>query len=72
LNKLKIIILSLIMSLWIGSAFANPTFSDKVNNFISNEIEEIKTYQKESWSNSKDQLGRTWSQIKGFFTKDKE
>ena len=56
----------------MGSAQANPTFSDKVSTFISNEIDEIKTYQKESWAGSKDQLARTWTQIKGLFVKDKE
>ena len=55
--------------LFVGTAVANTTFSDKVNNFISNEIEEIKTYQKQSWADSKEQLGRTFNQIKGFFIK---
>jgi hypothetical protein len=68
--KKMTIIMSLIM--FMGSAQANPTFSDKVSTFISNEIEEIKTYQKESWAGSKDQLARTWTQIKGLFVKDKE
>ena len=68
--KKMTIIMSLIM--FMGSAQANPTFSDKVSTFIYNEIEEIKTYQKESWAGSKDQLARTWTQIKGLFVKDKE
>jgi hypothetical protein len=55
--------------LFVGTAVANTTFSDKVNNFISTEIEEIKTYQKQSWADSKEQLGRTFNQIKGFFIK---
>jgi hypothetical protein len=68
--KKMTIIMSLIM--FMGSAQANPTISDKVSTFISNEIEEIKTFQKESWAGSKDQLARTWTQIKGLFVKDKE
>ena len=52
-----------------GTANANTTMSEKVNNFISSEIEEIKAYQKQSWADSKEQLGRTFNQIKGFFMK---
>ena len=52
--------------LFVGTAVANTTFSDKVNNFISTEIEEIKTYQKQSWADSKEQLGFTERNEKGF------
>ena len=41
----------------------------KVGNHISNEIEEIKVYQKKSWEEGKAQLARTFTQIKGLFTK---
>ena len=42
---------------------------NKLGNHISNEIEEIKVYQKKNWAEGKAQLARTFSQIKGLFTK---
>ena len=42
---------------------------NKLGNHISNEIEEIKVYQKKNWAEDKAQLARTFSQIKGLFTK---
>ena len=42
---------------------------NKLGNHISNEIEEIKVYQKKNWAEVKAQLARTFSQIKGLFTK---
>ena len=41
----------------------------KIGNHITNEIEEIKVYQKKNWAEGKAQLARTFSQIKGLFTK---
>lgn len=41
----------------------------KIGNHITNEIEEIKVYQKKNWADGKAQLARTFSQIKGLFTK---
>ena len=42
---------------------------NKLGNHISNEIEEIKVYQKKNWAEGKAQLARAFSQIKGLFTK---
>tara|TARA_B100001113_G_scaffold350229_1_gene347026 strand:+ start:299 stop:568 length:270 start_codon:yes stop_codon:yes gene_type:complete len=42
----------------------------KVENHITNEIADIKVYQKKSWADGKAQLARNWSQIKSFFIKD--
>ena len=41
----------------------------KIGNHITNEIEDIKVYQKKNWAEGKAQLARTFSQIKGLFTK---
>jgi len=65
----KMMAILLFSILFGGTANANTTMSEKVNNFISSEIEEIKAYQKQSWADSKEQLGRTFNQIKGFFIK---
>tara|TARA_A100001011_G_scaffold390655_1_gene474555 strand:+ start:188 stop:460 length:273 start_codon:yes stop_codon:yes gene_type:complete len=44
----------------------------KIGNHITNEIEDIKVYQKKNWAEGKAQLTRTWSQIKGFFIKNNQ
>lgn len=45
-------------------AIAHDSFTDKVNAWASNEKEKTIAYQKESWANSKEQLGKTWNSIK--------
>ena len=50
-------------------ALAHDTMTDKVNNWVANEKEKTIAYQKESWAESKDQLGRTWNSIKNLFQK---
>ena len=45
------------------------TITDKVNNWVVAEKEKTIAYQKESWAESKDQLGRTWKSIKNLFQK---
>jgi len=46
---------------------AHDTVADKVNNWATNEKEKTIAYQKESWADSKEQLGRTWNSIKSLF-----
>jgi|TARA_B110000444_G_scaffold81181_1_gene76750 hypothetical protein len=46
---------------------AHDTVADKVNNWATNEKEKTIAYQKESWANSKEQLGKTWNSIKTLF-----
>lgn len=48
-------------------AMAHDTIADKVNNWATNEKEKTIAYQKESWADSKEQLGRTWNSIKSLF-----
>lgn len=48
---------------------AHDSFNDKVNNWVANEKEKTIQFQKESWAESKDQLGRTWNSIKNLFQK---
>ena len=50
-------------------AMAHDSFNDKVNNWVANEKEKTIQFQKESWAESKDQLGRTWNSIKNLFQK---
>ena len=44
------------------------TWSNKINNWVVNEIEETKEYQKNSWAEGKAQLGRNWDSIKNLFS----
>jgi len=48
-------------------SMAHDTVADKVNNWATNEKEKTIAYQKESWADSKEQLGRTWNSIKSLF-----
>ena len=50
-------------------AMAHDSFTDKVNNWVVNEKEKTIEYQKESWAESKEQLGKTWISIKNLFQK---
>jgi hypothetical protein len=46
------------------------TKTNKVQTFINNEIQKTKEYQIKSWQSGKDQIARTFAQIKGFFVKE--
>tara|TARA_Y100001978_G_C23698683_1_gene439319 strand:- start:495 stop:761 length:267 start_codon:yes stop_codon:yes gene_type:complete len=61
-------LLALIVLMTHG-ANANETLNEKVNNWFINEKNKTIEFQKESWSQGKDQLKRNWTQIKSFFTK---
>ena len=50
-------------------AMAHDSITDKVNNWVVAEKEKTIAYQKESWAESKEQLGRTWNSIKNLFQK---
>ena len=50
-------------------AMAHDSFNDKVNNWVAKEKEKTIQFQKESWAESKEQLGRTWNSIKNLFQK---
>lgn len=50
-------------------AMAHDTITNKVNTWATNEKEKTIAYQKESWADSKEQLGRTWNSIKSLFNK---
>ncbi|MBK13219.1 MAG: hypothetical protein CMK42_00055 [Porticoccaceae bacterium] len=57
------------ISVMTHNAMANEeTWSNKINNWVVNEIEETKEYQKNSWAEGKAQLGRNWNSIKNLFS----
>ena len=42
-------------------------WSNKINNWVVTEKEEIIEYQKNSWAEGKAQLARNWTQIESLF-----
>lgn len=42
-------------------------WSNKINNWVVTEKQEIIEYQKNSWAEGKAQLARNWTQIKSLF-----
>ena len=61
--------LLVMISVMTHNAMANEeTWSNKINNWVVNEIEETKEYQKNSWAEGKAQLGRNWNSIKNLFS----
>ena len=64
--------LLVMISVMTHNAMANEeTWSNKINNWVVNEIEETKEYQKNSWAEGKAQLGRNWDSIKNLFSNNK-
>ena len=52
----------------IGNSFTEQ--KNKFVNHIANEKQDIIEYQKKSWQDGKDQLARTFTQIKSWFVKN--
>ena len=53
-------------------AKSDETIDTKVKNYIVNEVNDIKEYQKASWQEGKEQNARNWAKIKALFTKVKD
>jgi len=41
---------------------------ENTKNFLANEIEKTKQYQKQGWADTKAQTAKNWSKIKSFFS----
>jgi len=52
-------------------AKSDETIDTKVKNYIVNEVNDIKEYQKASWQKGKEQNAKNWAMIKNLFTKVK-
>jgi hypothetical protein len=52
-------------------AKSDETIDTKVKNYIVNEVNDIKEYQKASWQEGKEQNAKNWAMIKNLFTKVK-
>ena len=49
-------------------AKSDETIDTKVKNYIVNEVNDIKEYQKTSWQEGKEQNAKNWAKIKSFFS----
>mgnify|MGYP003647625159 CR=1 FL=1 len=50
-------------------AKSDETIDTKVKNYIVNEVNDIKEYQKASWQEGKEQNAKNWAKIKSLFIK---
>ena len=66
----NIMIAFLVLCFTASVGNTTETKENKVQTFIKNEIQKTKEYQIKSWQNGKDQIARTFNQIKGFFVKN--
>ena len=48
---------------------SDETIDVKVKNYIVNEVNDIKEYQKASWQEGKEQNAKNWAKIKSLFIK---
>jgi len=53
-------------------AKSDETIDTKVKNYIVNEVNGIKEYQKASWQEGKEQNAKNWAKIKNLFNKVKD
>lgn len=59
-----------VVAVWSTDSLSEEvTIDTKVKNFVVSEWNEIKEFQKNSWQDSKDQLGRNKEQISNLFLK---
>ena len=66
----NIMIAFLVLCFTASVGNTTETKENKVQTFVNNEIQKTKEYQIKSWQNGKEQIARTFAQIKGFFVKE--
>tara|TARA_Y100001937_G_scaffold17719_1_gene24479 strand:- start:31 stop:237 length:207 start_codon:yes stop_codon:yes gene_type:complete len=66
----NIIIAFLVLCFTASVGNTSETKENKVKTFINNEIQKTKEYQIKSWQSGKEQIARTFAQIKGLFVKN--
>ena len=61
--------LTIITLMTMAIAKSEDTIDVKIKNYIVNEYNDIKEYQKVNWQKGKEQNEKNWNTIKSFFTK---
>ena len=69
MRTLMMLTIIAIMSATIAKS--DETIDTKVKNYIVNEVNDIKEYQKASWQKGKEQNVKNWLKIKNLFNKVK-
>ena len=69
MRTMMMITIAVLMTMTMAKS--DETIDTKVKNYIVNEVNGIKEYQKASWQEGKEQNARNWAKIKNVFTKVK-
>jgi len=69
MKTMMMITIAVLMTMTMAKS--DETIDTKVKNYIVNEVNDIKEYQKASWQEGKEQNARNWAKIKNVFTKVK-
>ena len=69
MRTMMMITIAVLMTMTMAKS--DETIDTKVKNYIVNEANGIKEYQKASWQEGKEQNARNWAKIKNVFTKVK-
>ena len=70
MRTMMMITIAVLMTMTMAKS--DETIDTKVKNYIVNEVNGIKEYQKASWQEGKEQNARNWAKIKALFTKVKD
>jgi len=70
MRTMMMITIAVLMTMTMAKS--DETIDTKVKNYIVNEANGIKEYQKASWQEGKEQNARNWAKIKALFTKVKD
>jgi hypothetical protein len=70
MKTMMMITIAVLMTMTMAKS--DETIDTKVKNYIVNEVNDIKEYQKTSWQKGKEQNAKNWAKIKALFTKVKD
>ena len=70
MRTMMMITIAVLMTMTMAKS--DETIDTKVKNYIVNEVNDIKEYQKASWQEGKEQNAKNWAMIKNLFNKVKD
>jgi len=70
MKTMMMITIAVLMTMTMAKS--DETIDTKVKNYIVNEVNGIKEYQKASWQEGKEQNAKNWAKIKNLFNKVKD
>ena len=69
MRTMMMITIAVLMTMTMAKS--DETIDTKVKNYIVNEVNDIKEYQKASWQEGKEQNAKNWAMVKNLFNKVK-